>query len=269
MGSGARLRGRGGDLRRSGALIRATRPPRHSPGSAAVGAKRRPGDPAERRGPGTGEKSGPPGRANRGPWRGSRRTRSTPPCAPKRPRWPTPPTAPFSSARTRCPAGCWSWARCTSPRCWRALHPRSGCPPPSSTRARASPPATASPGADIVRAWPDEALERIGLDERSALVVLAPRPEDRRSGADRGAGQRRLLHRRAGWAQDPPDPSAAPPRGRVQRRCGRSDPQPGGALHRSPHPRRNRSLHPGADHRRHPQPGGGAAGAIKRTDLVY
>ena len=33
------------------------------------------------------------------------------------------------------------------------------------------------PGAQIVRAWPDQALERIGLDERCALVVLAHDPK--------------------------------------------------------------------------------------------
>ncbi|MDE0652015.1 MAG: xanthine dehydrogenase, partial [Gammaproteobacteria bacterium] len=34
-----------------------------------------------------------------------------------------------------------------------------------------------SPGAELVRAWPDQALERIGLDARSALVVLAHDPK--------------------------------------------------------------------------------------------
>ena len=33
------------------------------------------------------------------------------------------------------------------------------------------------PGAELVRAWPDQALERIGLDARSALVVLAHDPK--------------------------------------------------------------------------------------------
>ena len=33
------------------------------------------------------------------------------------------------------------------------------------------------PGAEIVRAWPDEALERIELDDRCALVVLAHDPK--------------------------------------------------------------------------------------------
>jgi len=33
------------------------------------------------------------------------------------------------------------------------------------------------PGAELVRAWPDQALERIGLDARTALVVLAHDPK--------------------------------------------------------------------------------------------
>ena len=110
------------------------------------------------------------------------------------------------------------------------------------------------PGLTLRHDWPDEALDAIRLDERSAVVTLTHDPKLDDPALDRALALAGLLYRLARQQEDPCRAPAAPVRSRLRRRGAGAHPWSRRPRHRRQVAGGDRRLRPRATDRRAPRP---------------